>query len=623
MGKRFSKVDRAFITTSESQIDACYWEHVFDNPKSSMSVVEHEGWNFVRVTERTRLNEDNSAIMRQIYSMAIIKLMNLIGLIFVPGQSQLVGYKVDAVFIRRGRKLTLGSKYRLEDWKPPKFKEMPEEEHNIATEYARKEWMLLDKPIKDSMCMTGKPGDGKSYTARKYLCPRTLALAFTNKACEALRKDGFDNVHTFSSYFHPMRHEIDRSKYDRVVVDEFSMTPWYWVERLVAFKEAEGVIQMYGDPDQCSQVSFRHIDYLGCEVFRWMCDYKLYEAVHVEGTGRYNLALNEFIDELKHTTTVPIWHVNENKTELLVNICKSHRTRNAINKHFSGGKFQTGNPVVSNKNFKKKGIYNSVLYIAEDVGEKHVKIKGHWILKTDIDHGFAVTVYRYQGDTINEPYNIWDVDQMSFNEFYTAVSRGTKLCDVHFPSTVRGKVLRRVSEPIRASVLSWEKVKYGEIYLMENHESQVCYVGMTERTTQERFDEHLKNKEDQIHEHKGEWEVKRVAKVSYFNLETLRTREAQYTIHFRKEHTYTCISKHYKEETFARLPAIKPEPTVQGVTIPGSRFDILDRDSSFVIQFRDKNGDTRKKRRRYKPDNREAKFIEMESVRLQLIEQFA
>ena len=45
---------------------------------------------------------------------------------------------------------------------------------------------------------------------------------------------------------------------------------------------------------------------------------------------------------------------------------------------------------------------------------------------------FAVTVFKYQGSTIDEPYNIYDTDAkikgedvMSRNELYTALTRGT------------------------------------------------------------------------------------------------------------------------------------------------------------------------------------------------------
>ena len=44
---------------------------------------------------------------------------------------------------------------------------------------------------------------------------------------------------------------------------------------------------------------------------------------------------------------------------------------------------------------------------------------------------FCVTVYKYQGADINEPYNIYDVNKMDKKQLYTALSRTTKLEYIH------------------------------------------------------------------------------------------------------------------------------------------------------------------------------------------------
>lgn len=44
---------------------------------------------------------------------------------------------------------------------------------------------------------------------------------------------------------------------------------------------------------------------------------------------------------------------------------------------------------------------------------------------------FCVTVYKYQGGTINKHYNIYDVNRMDKKQLYTALSRTTKLEYIH------------------------------------------------------------------------------------------------------------------------------------------------------------------------------------------------
>ena len=44
---------------------------------------------------------------------------------------------------------------------------------------------------------------------------------------------------------------------------------------------------------------------------------------------------------------------------------------------------------------------------------------------------FCVTVYKYQGGTINQHYNIDDVEKMDTKQLYTALSRTTKLDHIH------------------------------------------------------------------------------------------------------------------------------------------------------------------------------------------------
>lgn len=60
---------------------------------------------------------------------------------------------------------------------------------------------------------------------------------------------------------------------------------------------------------------------------------------------------------------------------------------------------------------------------------------------------FCVTVYKYQGADINEPYNIHDVNRMDKKQLYTALSRTTKLENIHLNFKELNKVYKERMQP--------------------------------------------------------------------------------------------------------------------------------------------------------------------------------
>ena len=55
------------------------------------------------------------------------------------------------------------------------------------------------------------------------------------------------------------------------------------------------------------------------------------------------------------------------------------------------------------------------------------KIFEHSVFAESFIPAFCVTVYKYQGGTINKPYNIFDVHKMDKKQLYTSLSRTTNL----------------------------------------------------------------------------------------------------------------------------------------------------------------------------------------------------
>ena len=104
---------------------------------------------------------------------------------------------------------------------------------------------------------------------------------------------------------------------------------------------------------------------------------------------------------------------------------------------------------------------------------------------------------------------------MSFNEIYTALSRGRSLDNIHFDYTARTfDVAKENNEP---TILKPRQMMKGEIYECHNETRNLYYVGYTTTTTKKRFQEHCQEKEDPIYKTGGakEWKWKKLINV-YF-----------------------------------------------------------------------------------------------------------
>ena len=206
---------------------------------------------------------------------------------------------------------------------------------------------------------------------------------------------------------------------------------------------------------------------------------------------------------LKETGRLHPFLKNKNIDENIeVNITKYNHTKDEINKKFMAGRsFYKGLKIIGTKNYNKI-IFNSRFYYVVDFKDDKVSVteeEGGNPLTNNNDEAiyfptnyfepaFAVTCYRYQGSTIEGNYNIWDVDEMNFNELYTALSRGRKLSNVHFKYT--DKYFKKVKEPLNATLRAYSGGNIGEIYLMSNEKHNVHYVGKSTTSTQQRFEEH-------------------------------------------------------------------------------------------------------------------------------------
>lgn len=115
---------------------------------------------------------------------------------------------------------------------------------------------------------------------------------------------------------------------------------------------------------------------------------------------------------------------------------------------------------------------------------------------------FCVTVYKYQGADIDEPYNIYDVNLMDKKQLYTALSRPTKFEYIHLDNKKINSCYRVRRQPYLGLVNSrWNSLyKNGKIYKVEVGEK--IYIGSTCEDLETRLSWHLSNPKSAVYKYR-------------------------------------------------------------------------------------------------------------------------
>jgi hypothetical protein len=244
LGKRFNTKDKAFITNDWETVCGSFNVHAKGSNQWTCKSIDD--LHFIKVSEKQRIFGECSQIFRQIVSQGRIQLMKLLAHVCDPKQSMLVGYNTDSVFVDKPKRLLTRNDndiYKAEKWKPKKynFQEQERVPISIAT---KREWQMVnhkttpkEELAKESLVCVGGGGCGKSellIELNKLSDIPTIVLAYTNKACNNLRKRGLQNVYTFSSYF--KENEFISDSIERIQIDEYSMIPSSWIKLLYKLK---------------------------------------------------------------------------------------------------------------------------------------------------------------------------------------------------------------------------------------------------------------------------------------------------------------------------------------------------------------------------------------------------
>ena len=377
-------------------------------------------------------------------------------------------------------------------------------------------------------------GSNKTYTAcqiHENTDDECLFLAFRNCVVQNFLKwRPGAKAYTFDTFY--SREKRSANEYDRVIIDELDNTPAKWVSRFIRDVQYNDDIKIncFTCNNQCRPVeeSQHYFDY-----------HKSTELIHtlrgnyivakMTRNGRFD---DKLIDELlyllsnnKITDTFkridPSLDVNitlTNKKRLSINYDKvKDRTEGLVLGDIT---YQVGDKIICNHTGTVgywKGepctvkVYNNTFFKITAVHDSYVELNDHYHVNNSrfrhkkldehehphFEHAFAFTIDKIQSITIDEPYNIWEMDHchMYLERVITAVGRGTKKDYVHCKPTVRTFIRQQYSNPGSQTELIKDTVdhryKKCEIYGIY-YDGEPKYVGHTIRGMHERFDEHIK-----------------------------------------------------------------------------------------------------------------------------------
>ena len=166
-------------------------------------------------------------------------------------------------------------------------------------------------------------------------------------------------------------------------------------------------------------------------------------------------------------------------------------------------------PVLATKNIKEKNIFNTMEFKIEEIEGNKFKVNSEWFDEKAFSESFipafCVTVYKYQGSDIDEPYNIYDVNRMDKKQLYTALSRTTKIKYIHLSNKeVKNKYFNRRQPTLEVVNSKFNSLyKNGKIYKV-TFENENIYIGSTCEELKTRLKWHLSNNKSQVFKLKNE-----------------------------------------------------------------------------------------------------------------------
>jgi hypothetical protein len=610
---------------------------------------------FIRSDIRTALTKGHVPIWRHIIASSYIELDKLYRKVVGP-KSIVVAYNTDSIKLVDPLNIELSDNPKpgeIREEETCKVRGTPIDDLQLNPEYiyVKKEFKKIDE-TKGSCLTIGMPGAGKTVDAKKNYDDKTIAFTFTNKASDVLKDRGVDNCHTFDSFFCDHQHERPLQKlasYEKIIVDEFSMVPSKWYTKLMQIKMMypKMIIRLYGDCNQCKPIEDMWYDYMTNPLIMYLVDYNLRELEYK--FTRYDKALYDILIYFLKHQKLPESCRNKKEKNCYINLCYHNHanqkmpTEKIVNaeclrdfckekkiksQNINGLEVAIGVPIIATVNNKKYEVYTSQMYQIVEINDDVVKIKKEDKVKEipseDLPKlfrlGFCVTVYKYQGDEIKTDYTIYEANNMSFNEMYTALSRGVSLDKVHFKFT--DKVFKRDIPPTDPITLKTSpKTKYldGKIYMIADDKKTWIYIGSTIKELEERLKEHkLKPANKFLKEVIHTGKISLVKEVPCLSEKDLLEIEDNYIRKFTEEgYNVINVKMNIKTQTDKNLKV----QIVQDVHI--RKFNINDNEKKKLYFLRyTEDGKYKQKEFRYAKCGKEVAMIEAKKFQDELMKKF-
>lgn len=439
-----------------------------------------------------------------------------------------------------------------------------EENIKLPEKYTEREedisFMNSSNKDNKNQILDGPGGSGKSYSLTKNFAEtwnsdkkNTFLLTFQNQNIVQLKNkmkkfvndkqisEICKNIMTLHSFINveekPLLQLVDKiSNAKNLFIDEYTNPPkiiydviyWGWVNSNKKLN-----IFMAGDQHQEQSIDTKFsINFFESSAIREMCpnlinvkfnaDYgrctqNLYNIVHkflVDGTTSH-------FKFKKIDKTLKKWLCYTNKRRIKINKKisdqESLRKENKLITFVYQGKKETykvfeGAPIVCTYN-DKRTFFNGELWEVLELNDTYVTIrcittKDRDIQKIEINKfrnmftlSYAMTISKFQGSEIDEPYNIVECEQLTKNRFNVALSRSTHEDYIHTDKYLEKYESCKVSHKVLSISKETKKEEINIYQIMVNN--KYSYVGQTEKQINERLKEHKNDPKSPIYKYRN------------------------------------------------------------------------------------------------------------------------
>ena len=546
LGTRYSNETYGCITDDYDTAMGCFCEENIN--KRDCKTLLLNDYYFVRSVKKTRLDSDFIPFYMMIIEGGLWNLVDLHDNIYEPGVSEVIYCNTDCIGIKKPKEsafdiiLQKGIRpyeiggFRYEQWKPrgksPLFLLNPAYDYYydepLWNEYKEPEdykEYLEDLKQMGSFFIQGDGGSGKSYTVVQLMKEmddkKFIFLSYTNKVVIELKKKGAEVVYTLDKFFHK-DNKRNLSDINGLIIDEFSMIPMHFLSKLIKIKKQYPALEfmILGDEKQLPPVitdGAKCYKYTNTFVMKYLCKFNYVQARYKPEYSRYDQAtydiLTEFVNEQQLSDKL---RDKTLKRGLMLNLCYYRKTAERVNEECRQlfiqnnpnalkitNEYYVGMKVISNENNPILDIYNSETFVIIDYEKPNISIKSDLTgettkvsvlsFKHKFDLAYCITIHRSQGSTLEGEYNIYDINSLTFELMYVAMSRCKSIENVHFNYSSRHfeKQVYTDDSILRKGVYAdnfGEKYENGKIYKI-SVDSKIVYIG---QTTAEKIETRLK-----------------------------------------------------------------------------------------------------------------------------------